>query len=485
MNNIASEWLKNYLHIFFYKKVFIRRSVIFTCVLAVVVYIVPPPVYLGTFSVLVRTSDMDTTRILPGTGVFAQPEAVNPGVMSSEQALMTSDRVLAKALEETYKKYPDLSFSSAPYFAAPVSALFTALGKISSFIGTPQEESADDRLHRDIESFRKLIVATPLPGARTIDVEVTFYDRAILDELQKKLLDAYLNTRGELITNPRGQNIYSQDSQRYGEHWQKLLGEAAKLRSESSLFDITAQRSELVTQYHSLQKEIDMLHLRVAELNNQIKLVQTADSVIGLQLHNLSSSQVFAQMEDEIARMEMERSKMTGQYTPENPELRRMQLGLQNAKKQYKALLLNTLSQSKKDTSDRLSLLTGAAAALETKLRDIDSVGNRLAELEQETELAQESYQTYVRKLREVQLQSMLRTASENSIAVIHSPYVDGKPFWPNALLLFPLALFLGAFFGIIGAYVEYYFEDVVLQPSDLRFTGLPVLLSVPDRPGA
>lgn len=477
MNTIASEWLGNYLHIFYYKKKFIRRTVLCTLGLSLLVYLLPPPVYHGTFSVLVRTSDLDTTLILPGTGVYVQPESVNPGVMSSEQALLTSDRALDRALAETYKKYPDFSFSPISYCAQPISGLSTLLSSLLP----AEEKDPDKEWHERREAFRKKIEATPVPGSRTIEVRISFYDREILTELQKNLLEAYLSSRGDLVTNPSGQSVYSQDSQKYGQSWRDLLDESAKIRAKTNIYDVPVQRGELISQLNSVQRETDMLGLRLNELNGQIVDVQAARDVVGMQLSNVRNTQVFVQLEGDIARLEVEKAALLGEYTSKNPVVRSKQISIDHATDRYRSLLLNTLTTARQETENRLTALIAIMARLQERLRELDTLANTLQALEQETILARESYQTYARKLREVELQTMLRNSSDSSIAVVRSHFVDTRPFWPNALILFPLALFLGLFFGLIGAYVDYYFEDIVLQPRDFTFTNLPVLGFLPD----
>lgn len=480
MSNLASEWLKNYLHIFFFKKIFIGRTVLFTLLLAIVIYCVPPPVYMGNFSVLVLTSDMDTTRILPGTGVFVQPEAVNAGVLSSEQALLMSDRILGVALEKTYERYPDIALGGVSYAMEPISMLSKAIGSFFSLFNSDENKEEKIKLAK-IEIFRELITVTPVPGSRTIEVEVVFYDREILEELQNNLLDAYLTTRGEMVVNTTGEEIYTKDSKFYQDQWKNLMDDAADIRGSTNLYDIATQRAEMVSQYLSVNKELDFLNLRMVELENQISLVNASKIPMGLQLNNVKESQLFVQMEETIATMEMEKARLLGIYTEKSTELRSLQLSIDTATNRYKLFLLNSLLMSKQELEDKQKQLILSAKNLESRLLRLDAASNQLLQLDQEIELAQESYQTYIRKLREVQLQSMLRTSSESSIAVVRYPTVGGAAFWPNPFILFPLALFLGLFFGFVGAYMAYYFDDIVLQPSDLNFTNLPVLNSIPE----
>ena len=480
MNTVASEWLKNHLHIFFYKKAFIARTVMVTMSLAVLVYIFSPNVYMSRFSVLVRSSDLDTTRIIPDTGVYVQPETVNAGVMSSEQAILLSDQVLGEALERTREKYPGFSFSFIPYLTESFSGLSKLVRVIASFLPAADRnfESMDPL---DVENLRKIIVATPVPGARTIDVEITFYDWAILTELQKNVLEAYLNSRGNLVSNPTGRSIYRSDSQRYELGWRKYLEEASLIRAENRLFDPPAQRSELVGQLVAMQKETDALKLWVQNLQHQIQRAKSSKDILGSRFSGLQSTQAFVQMEDEIARLEVAKAALLGEFTIKNPEVYSKQRSINMATARYRELLLNTLGNELVEANARIGAIAKINAELEERLKTLDYADNKLKKLDQEISLAQESYQTYSRKLREVELQNLLRKSSDTSIAVVRSNFVPTKPVWPNGLLIFPLAFLLASFFALIGAYLVFYFEDIVLQPADLHFVDVPVIGTLPD----
>lgn len=479
MHNNASEILRNALTILFYKKRFILWTVGVCLLATTLLVLLSPKQYSGQFSVLVRASDLDTSRILPGAGVFVQPQAVNMEILTNEQSLILSDTVLTEVNRRLDKEYPGFSYSGLKYLPQYLTWLVEALRDVKKMLSA--EESAPDSVYVKNEALRELLEPTPIIGTHTIEISSYFYNPEILRRIQKTLLSVYLETRGYLVTTEDTLQIYESDVAKFHKRWTALEKEKADFQVKNNLYNLPKQKQGKIDHLLSLDESIDSITMKTTELEGQLDYVKKTKNVLGLRLSTTADNQALKSLEDQIALLEVQRGKLLADYLPSSQSVKRINYAIDELTARYSRTLKNNLSSSIAEYSTRLEALKAERSKTVSELNRLEQKGGIMLDLEKKTELASHSYQTYSNKLEEVKLQKLLSTSSGQSLSVLREPFVDDKPVWPNTIILFPLALILGTFFGIIGAYISYSFEDTVLQPSDLKFTQLPVAGSFVD----
>jgi uncharacterized protein involved in exopolysaccharide biosynthesis len=477
----ASETLRNALTIFYYKKGFILWTIGVCFLISAILFLLSPRLYGGQFTVLVRASDLDTSRILPGAGVYLQPKGVTMEVLANEQNLILSDKVLAEVNHRLEEKYPDFSFSSlhyAPFFLR--QAVGFASRTLKSLL--PAKEAKKPSIYEKNESLRKLIDPAPVVGTHTIEVQVTFYDPDILEFLQKALLSAYLGTRGQLITTGDTMNIYERDVAKSHSEWTRLANETARFQVREGIYRLDRQRAQNVDALLAVDQRIVQVESDLLELRGRLDTIDEGN-VWGMSLPEAEAenNHRLVRLEKQIADLEAKRGVLLADYLESSPPVKDIDFSIAELTARYKDTLRETIQFRIADARTRLDALETEKNGLLDKLDHLETAGNRLTDLERRTELAAKAYQTFSSKLQEVKLQNLLSESSEQSLSVLRDPFVGSKPMWPNPVILLPLTLVLGLFFGATMAYISYYFEDIILQPSDLTFTGLPVLASFTD----
>lgn len=476
-NNNASETLRNTFTILFYKRNYIIWTVFICITISILLLLLSPRVYYGTFSVLVRSSDLDTSRILPGTGVYVQPQAVNLELLTNEQSLMLSDAVLSEVNRRIEEKYPDFSFSAISYAPAFIGVAAQALQSALQFLST--EEPTQNASYEKNVALRKIISPEPIVGSHTIEVNVYFYNRTMLSFIQKNLLAVYLEKRGQLITTQDTLSIYEQDVAKFHNEWTELEKEKAQYQVQNNLYNTEKQRLETVSYLLQTDQDLADLSIQLLEMQGQLLYLQQGGDILGIRLSATTDNQTLLELENQITLLVVERGKLLSDFLPSSPPVKKIDFALGELTQRYTLTLTQNLNS-------RIAAAVTRHEALEKErlntlyyLNKLEQKSGKMKVLETEADLASQAYQTFSSKLQEVKLQNLLSSSSEQSLTIVREPFIDNQPMWPNPLLLIPLSLIIGFFFGVSGAALAYYFEDTVLLPSNLDFTQIPVLGSI------
>lgn len=479
-SNNASETLRNTFTVLFYKRKYIVWTMVICIAISMLLLLLSPRVYYGTFSVLVRASNLDTSRILPGTGVYVQPQAVNLELLTNEQSLVLSDAVLSEVNRRIEKEYPDFSFSALSYAPSVMGVAVNALQSIRSLLST-NEPNPNAGYEKNM-ALRKLISPEPIIGTHTIEVKVYFYDPDILSFIQKNLLAVYLETRGQLITTKDTLAIYEQDVAKFYDEWTSLEKEKAQYQVENNLYNTEKQRIETVDYLLQTNQELANISVQILEMQGQLQYVQQSKDILGMRLSATTDNRTLIELENQISLLMVERGKLLANFLPSSPPVMKIEFALNELTKRYTLNITKNLKSRIAAAITRREALQNEKNKIVSYLNELEKKSGTIKVLEAKTNLASQAFHTFSSKLQKVKLQNLLSSSSEQSLTLVREPFIDNKPMWPNTILLIPLSLVIGIFFGVSGAIVSYYFEDTILMPSDLRFTQLPVIDSFAER---
>jgi capsular exopolysaccharide synthesis family protein len=128
--------------------------------------------------------------------------------------------------------------------------------------------------------------------------------------------------------------------------------------------------------------------------------------------------------------------------------------------------------------ADRERLLRGELNAARTEALDLQQRSVKYNILKREVDTSRELYEGLLQRYREIGIAGGVGT---NNISIVDRGELPGSPFKPNLLLNLALGLLLGAFGGVLLAFVLDYLDDSVKAPDDVEHgLGLAVLGVIP-----
>ncbi|WP_143027141.1 hypothetical protein [Rhodospira trueperi] len=474
--------------VFFYKRTMIVSMVLFSLVILAVLMAASPRLFVGHFRVLVQAPDVDTSRILPDTGVFMNQPFMNAEFLANEMEVLVSDTVLDNVLTELEARHPDFSTNFVDYMPAWVRAFkdqaAAITGQIKDFItgifpfpvGTPKEIDELNVWRAKMQGLRGLIVAAPLEGTHIIEVKVSFFDRSKLVEIQRLLVDAYLNDRARIFGSENAVSVYAADAAAQRATYDALMDEITRFRRARDLADVDTLRSEFTAGIEAHSEAIRNLEGELEEAKLQMRSATTGPNILAIGQEISQANPITAMLSDEIVAKEAE----IAQLPPGSPRRRSLETVLQSLYERYQDAKVGYFTGRMEALTERIALHREAAQSLKQGLIEMTTDQQTLDTMEQDADLVRESYLAFSRKAQEIRVQNILREHSTNTISVIREPFTDDDPVWPQLIILLPLFVIVSGFLGTLLAYVSYSFEDIVLQPSELKLVDVPCLGCVP-----
>lgn len=229
----------------------------------------------------------------------------------------------------------------------------------------------------------------------------------------------------------------------------------------------------------------DLNRLRTSRIEVQARYQKLKDLVEKSQkvtdLFGVISSDILTKLKTELTELQTQRSKLAQRYLEKHPELIRIDLQIEESEKFIKQEVNNEVSRLKtkyllaKAEEDSLS------AALEQQKMEaikIEQVNRDIADVELMTNTNQQIFETLLKKIKEADLSSLVKS---NNVRIIDRALVPGGPIKPNLNKNIMLALIIGLIGGAGIALLLEYIDDTVKSHEDIeRYLNYSVLALIP-----
>jgi uncharacterized protein involved in exopolysaccharide biosynthesis len=304
-----------------------------------------------------------------------------------------------------------------------------------------------------------------------------------------------------MFSDPR-YKFLEQQTKEYEDQLATVGQKISSLRTNRSLFDVDAQRAKLIEDRNSVNGILQQLksqsidaHQRIDFLSNRLKSTpaltpagETAADVVDQAKARMLDLQVKAQQlreryVGEVKPLQDAEQEIAGlkQFIDRSDPSHRKTWSQRNAAYDDLVLSLNRAQADAAPLDQQIVLRTQEAAAIETKLRDLEEGAKSLTELERERRTLEELSHTYRTRYEEARMTEDLDRERVVSVSVISKPDASSRPAGPRHLP-FILGGFLIGLIGTAGMliYTLVFRQTLITVESVERLIGLPVLASVP-----
>ncbi len=196
-------------------------------------------------------------------------------------------------------------------------------------------------------------------------------------------------------------------------------------------------------------------------LKNLLQTNKDIDQLISPEAYGIQD-QVLIKLTQDLVTLQLEKNAFEKQGNTQNPVYQNIVSNIQANKR----TILETVSGFEKSNDITLQTMEKRVAELEYSLASLPEAEKQLVRLEREFNANNELYNDYQRKRSELEI-------SISSIApdfrVNEQPYITStEPFFPNPILVFPVAIILGLFTPIAILGIRRLLSNKVLETSDV-----------------
>ncbi|MFN7950255.1 MAG: hypothetical protein U0610_00870 [bacterium] len=486
-----SELARLLLVMVFLHKRLIVWLVAVTVVVTTVLCFTLPKIYSGSFSVIVKGSDVDTSAIVPGSMVQTGMRPVTPQMVANEQRILSSATLADRVLADLRTRHDELRFSWAEeaeprWLRAVTRAIGGAPHALKALVvKEPDPADSQGKLPGDplIPALRAIVEVSPGVGNDVIDIRVKHFDGHLTEEILKTYLRVYTEQRSAIWSNAAAPEFYRKQTDLRLAELDAVNQEIQRIKADPTLVAPTEEKNRLVKQLGEMITELNKLDVREDELVSLASRAQasSARGIRALGVDGTSSDPMLREISARMGQLEGQRAEMLRNFSPTSPMVQAVDRELGTLSGQYKAIVTEFLSNDLTSVRSRKQQLTAQITDLKNKIPAVEEAEQRLSVLEQRRKIALEQVNQFQRKEGEVDVYNQLRSSLLPNVAVISEPYVSPSPLFPQRGTLIPLSFAVGLFLGVVAAVLFELLDDSFKLPEQIvRELGVPVLATYP-----
>ena len=181
-------------------------------------------------------------------------------------------------------------------------------------------------------------------------------------------------------------------------------------------------------------------------------------------------SVVVANKDDEIARVRAllgtEQATQTAAVTTStNPVRQEMEKRLYEAEVAVSGLSARSAAQATQ------------LQQLQAALRQFDSAGNHLRDIQRNRELLETEYLAVAKRAEDAAVDVALDSSHISNVSIVSPPWTDPEPAYPRKMLLMYVSIGVGLILGVVFALILHYLDDDVHEVEEVRgILGVPCL---------
>ena len=389
-------------------------------------------------------------------------------------------RNLAKRVIERLKLADEPAFKPPPArgIARAVAWLGTLLTRASPH-GAPADGTAGEQ--KLIDRFLDAVEVTPRRNSYL--VEASFFSPSptlaanVANALAEEYVALALDQRLDAVQKGRA-------------FIEKQLGvtKAALEHSEEDL-QAFARANQILTvdakqniEYRKLQDLNEGLtkaqHERMVKesLYNQVRNSDAAT------LSQITNNEVIARLTSELATHQAERARLVATFTPEYPDVRRLDAQIGALRDQIRAeqnALAAALGADFEAAQKQEALLLDALEGQKRVVNDLNQRAIDYKILKREVDTNRGIYQSLLQRLKEVEVTEGIKASN---IQVIDVAEVPLRPAHPRPFLNLALALLVGSLGGVGIAFLQAHLDNAINTPEDVeRYLRVPALGTLPE----
>ena len=485
-----SELARLLLVMMFLHKRLIAWLVVVTVAVTTVLCFTLPKMYSGSFSIIVKGSDIDTSAIAPGSSVQTGTRPVTPQMVANEQRILSSSTLADRVLADLRTRHDTIQLSwseeAKPSFVRAFSKWLGVIPHaIKSMLVKDDGKAAREKLPGDplIPALRDIVEVSPGIGNDVIDIRVKHFDSYLTEEILRTYLRVYLEQRSAIWSNAAAPEFYRKQTDSRLAELDDVNREIQQIKSDPTFVAPAEERNRLVKQLGDMLTEVNKLDVREDELTALVERARSAGprAIRALSIEGVSSDPMLREISGRIGQLEGQRAEMLRNFAPTSPMVQSVDGQLGTLSSQYKQIVTEFLTNDLTSVQSRKKQLQSQLDEIKQRIPKVEEAEQRLTVLEQRRKIALDQVSQFQRKEGEVDVYNQIRSSLLPNVAVMSEPYVNPNALFPQRGTLIPLAFAVGLFLGVVAAVLLELLDDSFKLPEQIvRELGVPVLATYP-----
>jgi len=444
---LTPDWKREFTAIFFARFGVIFTTALLVVVGAVVVIYYYPATYRAQASVLVRAKTPETTpRLLEGAQTSVQP--ASEADITSELEIVRSPALIRKTI---------LSKGAQP----------------------------DQDIGQAVKRFQNQLKTTVVPSSNVLRIEFYDSDPKRAEEQLNALLQSYVGFRQRIYSPPEDVKFLRSRAKLYEQELaqihQQIAQQAAQAGQSPLIEREMTNNSDLE---RSLRERLMQARAEYARGAESLKSLEAALKKGGLQLFAFLKNDTMGRLAQQLALLNEEREGVARHYLPQSEELKGIDQQVQNVYSLLKNEAINILAdrqQDQKATAAAIQSLEQSIAELARRNMDLQQHALQIGRLEQSAQRVDASYQTYLTKIEEAEINSAIADSRlPGEVTILSDATSSAELAFPKPLPTLIAGIVAGILLGLSLGFISEYLDHTINRPQDVhRHLNLPMICSI------
>lgn len=434
------------------------------------------PIYRATTTVQI---ERDTIKVVEVEGLTPTESPADRDFYQTQYELLKSRSLAQRVISQ-------LDLANDPVYQemrrpSPWKALFGGGDDADEELTAAEADAREDaKTSRMITGFLANLSIEPVRNSRLVRVHYDSPDPAFSQRVVNAVAEAYIAANLERRF----------DASSYAKTYLEDRLQQLKLKLEDSERQLVefAQKEKIVDAVDGSSLSTQSL----GELNSAVAKAQDeriraearwrqAEAASGLGIGKVLESPIIQALQETRAKLQAEYQDKLSVFKPAYPEMQQLQAQIAEIDKQIGAEVGTIKASIRAEYQAALAqeqLLKQQVAELKDEVLDLQSRSIQYNILKREVDTNRQQYDALLQRYKEIGIAGGVGT---NNISIVDRAEVPTNKHSPRLALNMAVALLLGAFGGVLLAFVFEHLDDTLKSPEDLeKQLGLSVLGVIP-----
>lgn len=411
------------------------------------------PSYEATIRLLVKSGR--EFQVHSDTGQTVTPYVTSLEVVNSELAIITSRDLLETVINQLGlgKLYPDIE-ADPPSNMRPIDAA--------------------------IKQFQNDLKVEAVTQSQIIEASYFNPSRDMAIGAMATLIRAYKEKHANLHSEKKS-GFLEQETKNYATKLAETDRRLAELKRSESVFDIPAQKVQLIQNRSVIAQALADLQSKKADTRKRIAyLTQSAKMLSPLVEGAVDDGIAFDNARTKMIDLQLQLQSLRQRYSTEVKPVKDIEEQLASLRQ----FILHGAEATAASIDQQIEIRTAQIGEIDDKLSSIEETARELDALQREHDTLADLLRTYRKSFEEARIDEELDRQRMVSVSVVQQPDAPTKPAKPKRLLFAVLGVVLGVMGSAAIVAYQLLFRETLIAPESIeRVLKLPVLATVPLRP--
>ncbi|MDQ7032936.1 MAG: Wzz/FepE/Etk N-terminal domain-containing protein [Desulfonauticus sp.] len=323
-----------------------------------------------------------------------------------------------------------------------------------------------------------------IPKSDVFKVTLYWDDPVEAEEILKTHLQTYLRYRIEIYAPNKAEAFFQKQVIYFKKKLSQIESELFRLAEQTSSPIPDEKIKSNLLSLQSLEADLNKLLNNYVEKKNFIKFVENELKSRGINCFSFIKSVNIGSFGKKLQDLLVKREKLRGIYTDASPPVRAITRQIEATSRALKAEVKRYVDGEKA----KLKAMKNAIRSIMDRIEQIKKENIKLyntalrsKDLERQLKLAEESYETFVKRWNEAKIDRSSTTGSIFSVSIISGAKANLNPVFPDKRVLIPVGGIVSLIIGVTVGLLLEFFDHTFKRPEDIeRYVGLQTIFTIP-----